>query len=100
MRRIGAVRHRLRRTVEGNRHDHDREPGDERLGRIGVEAARDDGAETLAADQSRDHDHREGEQDRLVHRQQEHAAREWELHLQQCLRTRRAERLCLISCQS
>ena len=38
-------------------------------------------AEASAADQARDHDHREREQDRLVDAQQEHSPGERELHL-------------------
>ena len=53
--------------------------------RVRVQAARDDGAEPAAADQARDHDHREGEQDRLVDPEQQHAPGEGELHLGQHL---------------
>ena len=56
-------------------------PREDRERRVRVQAARDDGAESAAADQAGDHDHREREEDRLVDAEQEHAPGERELHL-------------------
>ena len=61
--------------------------------RVGVQSADDDVAEALAADQPGDHHHREREDDRLVHGEQQHPARERELYFREHLRARRAHRL-------
>ncbi len=66
--RVGPLRDRLRHAVERHRHHDDDETGEERQGRIGVQAARHDVAEALAADEAGDHDHGEREEDRLVDR--------------------------------
>ena len=76
LRGIRADRHRFGRPIERDRHDHDRGARQHRERWVRVQAARDDVAEALAADQSGDHDHREREEDRLVHGEQEHPARE------------------------
>ena len=68
-------------------------PGEDGERRIRVEPARDDVAEALAADQARDHDHREREEDRLVDGEEQHPPREREPHLEEHLPRRRAHRL-------
>ena len=67
-------------------------PAEDRERRVRVQAARDDRAEPAAADQARDHDHREREEDRLVDAEQQHAPGERELHLAEHLPARRAHR--------
>ena len=90
---IRALGHRLGDAIERHRHHHDHDAREQRERRIGVEAARDDVAEALAADQPGDHDHREREEDRLVHREQQHSARERKPHLREHLARRRAHGL-------
>ena len=100
VRRVGALGDRLRRAVERDRHDHDRDAREQRERRVRVEPVRHDVAEALAADQPGDDHQRQGEHDRLVDRQQELPAGERELHLRERLPARRAERLAAstVSC--
>ena len=78
---VRPLRDRLRDAVERHRHHDDHEAREERERRVRVEAARDDVAEALAADQPGDHDHREREEDRLVDGEEQHPPRERQPHL-------------------
>jgi hypothetical protein len=91
--RVGPVGDRRRGAVEGDGHDHDRDAGEQRQGRVRVEPVGDHVAQPAPADQAGDHDQREGEHDRLVHRQQELAARQRQLHLEESLGRGGAQRL-------
>ena len=83
---VGALGDGRRRPVERDRHDHDRDAGQEGQGGVRVEPVGDDVAEPAAPDQSGDDHQREREHDRLVDRQEQLAPRQRELHLEQRLR--------------
>ena len=91
-RRVRLLRDRLRDPIERHRHHHDHDAGEQCERRVGVEAARDDVAEPLAADQSGDDDHRQREEDRLVDGQEQHPSRQREPYLREHLRRRGAHR--------
>ena len=93
LRRIGLLRDCLGHPVERDRHHDDRRARKDRKRRVRVEAVRHRGAEpAFGVDQACDDDHREGEEDRLVDRQEQQAARERQLHLPEHLAFRRSER--------
>jgi hypothetical protein len=93
--KVASIVMRARRrpsSVERDRHDHDGHAGQQRERWVGVEAVGHDVAEPASADQAGDHHQREREHDRLIDREEQLAPRQRQLHLEERLGLRRAQR--------